>query len=1106
MYRAEQPSRMAPLWFLLLVVSTVGATLCPDGSACGEKSLCCRLPGNEGFGCCPEGEVVSHSLPMMLSQTSCFGPSGCPDEYSCVTTPQGGSACCPMAQGRSCRDGHHCCSAGSYCSDDGHFCIPASNESAVICPDGKSECPALTTCCLMSDMSSWGCCPMPQAVCCADHMHCCPSNSKCDVQQGRCVTKQDHVPWMQKLPARVRLVVGLGDEERWVQCPDGTSCPDGSTCCEQVDRTYGCCSILSAVCCSDHLHCCPAGTSCDLVHQKCVSSNGEGPLLLQMPAVRQESNRVLCDASTSCPDKNTCCRLLSGKFGCCPYDQAVCCEDQIHCCPNGFTCSDGSCVMAEHSIPWMKKTLAKGLTTTRVHCDETASCPEQETCCRLVSGKWGCCPIEKAVCCDDHLHCCPEGFTCTQGQCLAEELSIPWFSKTPALTHEARDVQCDDMYSCPDGQTCCRLASGDWGCCPIAKAVCCEDHEHCCPPGYTCSGGDCQMGDQSIPWLRKTPALRQKARDVQCDDMYSCPDGQTCCRLASGDWGCCPIAKAVCCEDHEHCCPPGYTCSGGDCQMGDRSIPWLRKTPALRQEARDVQCDDMYSCPDGQTCCRLASGDWGCCPIAKAVCCEDHEHCCPPGYTCSGGDCQMGDQSIPWLRKTPALRQEARDVQCDDMYSCPDGQTCCRLASGDWGCCPIAKAVCCEDHEHCCPPGYTCSGGDCQMGDQSIPWLRKTPALRQEARDVQCDDMYSCPDGQTCCRLASGDWGCCPIAKAVCCEDHEHCCPPGYTCSGGDCQMGDQSIPWLRKTPALRQEARDVQCDDMYSCPDGQTCCRLASGDWGCCPIAKAVCCEDHEHCCPPGYTCSGGDCQMGDQSIPWLRKTPALRQEARDVQCDDMYSCPDGQTCCRLASGDWGCCPIAKAVCCDDHEHCCPPGFTCSGAQCIGGGGGLSIPWFSRTPALRQEGNSVKCDDSFSCGDGQSCCRMVSGEWGCCPIEKAVCCSDHLHCCPSGYTCNVAAGSCEMPQKKLVKISFPGATSALRLNYVWCDAQTYCFDGQTCCRGRGGVWNCCLYTQGVCCPDMVHCCPYGYVCLAGGASCARSGISRWDGKPSPMN
>ena len=44
-------------------------------------------------------------------------------------------------------------------------------------------------------------------------------------------------------------------------------------------------------------------------------------------------------------------------------------------------------------------------------------------------------------------------------------------------------------------------------------------------------------------------------------------------------------------------------------------------------------------------------------------------------------------------------------------------------------------------------------------------------------------------------------------------------------------------------------------------------------------------------------------------------------------------------------------------------------------------------------------------------CPTGQTCCPLSSHEYGCCPLPKAVCCSDHKHCCPKGTTC--IAGIC---------------------------------------------------------------------------------------------
>ena len=53
---------------------------------------------------------------------------------------------------------------------------------------------------------------------------------------------------------------------------------------------------------------------------------------------------------------------------------------------------------------------------------------------------------------------------------------------------------------------------------------------------------------------------------------------------------------------------------------------------------------------------------------------------------------------------------------------------------------------------------------------------------------------------------------------------------------------------------------KNVECPDGQSeCPSGNTCCKLANEEWGCCPFPNAVCCSDKIHCCPSGYTCGSG-------------------------------------------------------------------------------------------------------------------------------------------------------------------------------------------------------------------------------------------------------
>ncbi|XP_052095593.1 neurogenic locus notch homolog protein 2-like isoform X12 [Mytilus californianus] len=1007
--------------------------------------------------------------------------------------------------------------------------VPRLAQS-VVCPDKKHECPTGNTCCPLPNMQ-FGCCPAPNAVCCPGGKYCCPFGSKCLTTSASCQRGNEVFPWLQKSQAKVitklastnkpHIIVNdisakadvtrvLDQKIGNVMCPDGKSaCQTGQTCCNKSNGEYACCQLPNAVCCSDKIHCCPEGDTCDLSIGKCKSGNLVMDLFEKVEALKMKS--VMCpDGRSECSDGQTCCPLDGGKYGCCPIPDAKCCSDHVHCCPQGYICDviQQQCVgKRAQRIHWFKTLpphplVKKDMTTDgNVICPDGGSeCKTGQTCCKLASGQYGCCPIPKAVCCTDGRHCCPEGTTCdvSSGKCNRRDMTvIDWFKKVPV---DVASVKCPDGQSeCKTGQTCCKLASGQYGCCPIPKAVCCTDGKHCCPEGTTCdvSSGKCNRGDMTvIDWFEKVPA---NVGSVKCPDGRSeCKTGQTCCKLASGQYGCCPIPKAVCCTDGKHCCPEGTTCdvSSGKCNRGDMSvIDWFEKVPA---NVGSVKCPDGRSeCKTGQTCCKLASGQYGCCPIPKAVCCTDGKHCCPEGTTCdvSSGKCNRGDMSvIDWFEKVPA---NVGSVKCPDGRSeCKTGQTCCKLASGQYGCCPIPKAVCCTDGKHCCPEGTTCdvSSGKCNRGDMSvIDWFEKVPA---NVGSVKCPDGQSeCKTGQTCCKLASGQYGCCPIPKAVCCTDGKHCCPEGTTCdvSSGKCNRGDMSvIDWFEKVPA---NVGSVKCPDGRSeCKTGQTCCKLASGQYGCCPIPKAVCCTDGKHCCPEGTTCdvSSGKCNRGDMSvIDWFEKVPA---NVGSVKCPDGQSeCKTGQTCCKLASGQYGCCPIPKAVCCTDGKHCCPEGTTCdvSSGKCNRGDMSV-IDWFEKVPA---NVGSVKCPDGQSeCKTGQTCCKLASGQYGCCPIPKAVCCTDGKHCCPEGTTCDVSSGKCNRGDMSVIDWfeKVPANVGSVKCP----DGQSECKTGQTCCKLASGQYGCCPIPKAVCCTDGKHCCPEGTTCDVSSGKCNRGDMS----------
>ena len=1169
---------------------------CPDGFTCcllasGEYG-CCPLPNavccSDGKHCCPEGYICDVSAgtcnrgssfllvlqkidslkrnakvgKSLINNVICPGDKvQCPTNQTCCKLSSGVYGCCPAPDAVCCSDGEHCCPHGYICDLSTGNCIrdrqllplrlSVSNVKNVVCPDGASECPDGNTCCKLAS-GQYGCCPLPKAVCCSDGVHCCPNGYTCDTSAGTCNKGSVTVPMLQKMASLRRIVKGSN-----FVCPDGVSqCPDGYTCCKLASGQYGCCPLPKAVCCSDGVHCCPNGYTCDTSAGTCNKGSVTVPMLQKVPATRQFSKTNVCpDGSTECPGGYTCCKLASGEYGCCHYPNAVCCKDGEHCCPDGYTCnpSAGTCTEGGKSIPLLRKMpgLKRLVKATNVICpDGQSECPDGSTCCKLSSGQWGCCPLPKAVCCSDGVHCCPNGYTCdtSAGTCNKGSMTVPMVQKMPSSKRivrivKATNVICPDGQSeCPDGSTCCKLSSGQWGCCPLPKAVCCSDGVHCCPNGYTCdtSAGTCNKGSMTVPMVQKMPSSKGiirivKANNVVCPDGQSeCPDGSTCCKLSSGQWGCCPLPKAVCCSDGVHCCPNGYTCdtSAGTCNKGSMTAPIVQKMPSSKTivrivKATNVICPDGESeCPDGSTCCKLSSGQCGCCPLPKAVCCSDGVHCCPNGYTCdtSAGTCNKGSMTVPMVQKMPSSKRivrivKATNVVCPDGASeCPDGNTCCKLSSGQWGCCPLPKAVCCSDEVHCCPNGYTCdtSAGTCNKGSVTVPMLQKVPATLKFSKTNVCPDgSTECPGGYTCCKLASGEYGCCHYPNAVCCKDGEHCCPDGYTCnpSAGTCTEGGKSIPLLRKMPGLKRlvKATNVICPDGQSeCPDGNTCCKLSSGQWGCCPLPKAVCCSDGVHCCPNGYTCdtSAGTCNKGSMTVPMVQKMPSSKRivKANSVVCPDGQSeCPDGSTCCKLSSGQWGCCPLPKAVCCSDGVHCCPNGYTCDTSAGTCNKGSTTVPMLQKMASSKGivrivKANNVVCPGGQSeCPDGSTCCKLSSGQWGCCPLPKAVCCSDGVHCCPNGYTCDTSAGTCNKGSTTVLMLQkMLSSKGIVKASSVLCpDGVSECPDGDTCCKLASGQYGCCPFPKAVCCSDRIHCCPNGYTCDTSAGTCNKGSTTQ---------
>ncbi|XP_073799716.1 granulin a isoform X14 [Danio rerio] len=829
------------------------------------------------------------------------------------------------------------------------------------------------------------------------------------------------------------------------QCPNNEVCEAGQSCCQDPTGGFSCCPFHHGECCEDHLHCCPEGMLCSVKDLTCTNATHTQPLadrtLAKKPDLPKSFRMIFSmpasESDITCPDGSSCpaefsCLLMSTSYGCCPVAQGLACSDGKHCCPNDHECSTDSSLCVKRKVKVQTVLCGNG----------TSECPADTTCCQADDGQWGCCPMPKAVCCDDKIHCCPEDTVCDVKalKCVSStNQELPMWDKFPARLRAEWE---DHKQKRPETQRTTARPTGTTSTTTAANQMTTLPAEH-----------------QGV------------SSDVACNDTAACPDGSTCCKTKDGGWACCPLPEAVCCEDFIHCCPHGKKCdvAAGSCEDPSGSVSWVEKVPVrpIRKQkvavtqvssvSSDVPCNDTAACADGTTCCKTKEGDWACCPLPEAVCCEDFVHCCPKGKKCNIAAMKCEDPLCtrePLVKQTPVqstttpnvIGTQKSDVPCNDTAACPDGSTCCKTKDGDWACCPLPEAVCCEDFIHCCPHGKKCdiAAGSCEDSSGSVPWVEKVPVrpIRKQkvavtkvspvSSDVACNDTVACPDGSTCCKDKDGDWGCCPLPEAVCCEDFIHCCPHGKKCNvaAGSCDDPSGSVPWVEKVPvhlrAGQRPSGKVKCNATHGCPESSTCCKNIAGEWGCCPFSQAVCCTDGEHCCPAHYKCnlSSVSCIKGDVVIPWYNKiaaesTPAPKLDLGVVKCDEQSSCSADSTCCLLSKDETGCCPFPEAVCCPDQKHCCPEGYRCDlrRRSCVK----TTRLYVEITQLTHIRSNKpqpsvvvkdVQCGGGFSCHDGETCCLTSQTTWGCCPSPKAVCCDDMQHCCPAGYKCG-PGGTC---------------------------------------------------------------------------------------------
>lgn len=253
---------------------------------------------------------------------------------------------------------------------------------SITCPDGQ-VCSSLATCC--KTMHGYSCCPYPNAVCCSDLSHCCPSGFSCNLATQMCEKKQSwmNIPMVKKEAAEkprtpaVPLLIPqelennqVPDQQKSsvVYCDSYTVCPDGYSCCKQPTGHWYCCPYSPGWCCRDGYHCCPYGYDCDYTYTRCIrrgllypftpklglssvpaaviSTSGDKSnlqeksmtALTEASSSNEETGVIRCDSKFFCSQGSSCCKGPKGQWNCCPHKLGQCCSDGKHCCEYGYTC------------------------------------------------------------------------------------------------------------------------------------------------------------------------------------------------------------------------------------------------------------------------------------------------------------------------------------------------------------------------------------------------------------------------------------------------------------------------------------------------------------------------------------------------------------------------------------------------------------------------------------------------------------------------------------------------------------------------------------------------------------------------------------------------
>lgn len=470
-----------------------GLGCCPSDFECDISSSSCK-PFNPRLQAVPmkftkdpkPKQHTSGTAQVCEGKTKCSDNNCCPLGSSCCAQPDGSTKCCDYMEAVCCADGG-CCGANHVCDNEQHLCRdkegkqtyahlssqkstpPPQDKSVEVSSPGKCYpdenmcsdgfcCPRGGTCCSKGFGQS-GCCPHTHGVCC-NGGGCCPSGSTCDVQGKSCTypnqPEKQAAPMLLADPPRPPeaqwdLEECWNDEQSCAV--DGGCCLKTETCCavtgEDGKPMSACCPFENGVCCQFG-GCCPQESTCDEIHGQCLDLIGNP--VKDVATVKGSALHPLAGlAEIDCPDGSvcgpydTCCSLGFDEewgeeiFGCCEFENAVCCKEFEGCCPSGYECNaeTKTCINEGRELPGSSNSPTDPPPTfvcllPLTQCPNGRCCESNEYCAEQGSGNFKCLPRGYSAC-HNGTHGCQNGLFCDERNgnavCSAEEPNDPQVKK-----------------------------------------------------------------------------------------------------------------------------------------------------------------------------------------------------------------------------------------------------------------------------------------------------------------------------------------------------------------------------------------------------------------------------------------------------------------------------------------------------------------------------------------------------------------------------------------------------------------------------------------------------------------------------------------------------